>query len=213
MPSFMLWNPVIHPDGGGCSFDVRPADFIGLERGTSALMDEFLRDLGIAARAHEWTVSPFCSPYFAQPSADASWRDRYPRAWRVRVRFPAGQVLPAEPLAWGYLRNEEGIDPTWTETDEWWEWTELPGVVIADFAPGSFQGVESPGLDLAGVRSTEEARFTQGFVQVRFELETLRFPDDAERLEALLRELRGKALSVHWHQTVHHIAATGQRIP
>jgi hypothetical protein len=213
MPSFMLWNPCVHGDGGGCSFDVRPADFIGLERGTRELMDEFLRDLGIGAEAREWTVTPFCSPYFAPAPDEVDWRDRYPRAWRVRVRFPPGQARPVEPLPWGYLRNEEGIDPTWTEDDDGWEWSRLPGVVIADFAAASFAGVEALDLDLPAVERAETAEFAQGFVQVRFELGTLELPRDAERVEAFLAACRAKALSVHWQNTVHYIASTGQRIP
>jgi len=213
MPSFMLWNPSMHADGGGCSFDVRPADFVGLERGTRELVDEFLNNLGIGARADDWTVSPFRCSYFAQAPDEDDWRDRYPRAWRVRVRFPAGQVLPFTPLPWGYFRNEEGFDSTWTEDDDETEFSSVSAVVIADFPAADFHGAGELGLDLSGVATVEQSAFAQGFVQVRFDLGALELPREAGRLEMLLAACRTKAASVHWQRTVHYIASTGQGIP
>jgi hypothetical protein len=211
MPTYALWNPCIHDDGGGCSFDVAPDDWSRLELGTPELMSAFLEALRVDAGAAEWTLAPFCSYYFCQNEAERHWMDRYPMVWRASARFAEGASLSPAPLPWGYL-EAEGSDPTWARTDAW-QWDRCPGVVIADFEAGSFPGLDALGLDLAGVQRTETRRFAQGIVQARFDLGPLEFPRDTERMEAFMAACRPLARSVNWQNTVHYVASTGQGIP
>jgi hypothetical protein len=197
--TFSLWNPAV--ESAECRFDVRPHEFVQLNQGTESLIERFLRCLSIRGKPVGWAIEPFCSPYFAGAEPGSAYLDRYPLAWRVSVRLAhIGQARkPPREVFGPHMCG--GIDPTWQETPNSWSWTECRSVVIADLPEEQWsEALRKLRNDavFAYCQGLETSLLAAGFVQARFDLGLLKFPDDSVRIDAFVNLCRALPVSLNW---------------
>jgi len=197
--TFALWNPV-SPGSDELAFDVRPLEQLQLNTGSNSLIESFLDCLGIRAEPLNWEVTPFCSPYFAANDPGGSHLDRYPMAWRVKVRFP-GSVTNRSDLDFFGPHVCDGIDPTWTDSENCWIWTRRECVIIADFSQDRRTEFlprlqEDPVFQYC--RRFEIFGSTPLHTQARFELGLLEFPESAPIVDTFTQACKLQSASVNW---------------
>lgn len=196
--TFVLWQPVLDHNQKGCYFDVQSDAFVQLKEGERNLMELFLQDLGIDAVVESWQIESFCTPYYAY-SHVSHWRDQYPTAWRVYVKFVgSGQIV--EPFSFQpYLST--GLDPTWKEEEDSWQWSVRNCVVIADFYSEDevdFLRLVDQNITNRSFESISLFSLNDYFSQARFQLGAVHFPEGAARVEQFISVLKKFAPSVHW---------------
>src|SRR5262249_46955370 len=152
-------------------FDATAYESQQLAWGTRELMNTFLRDLGLSAKAERWHIEPFCSPYFAEKDLQSpEWRDRIIRAWRIEVELEAPPPFP--PLLFRpYV--PAAIDETWEYDEDGWNWSTACAVVIShlsriDTAISSDVTSDEPAL--AECRKVDDVLLAPRVCQRRFDL-------------------------------------------
>jgi hypothetical protein len=104
---FNLWNPTLTEEGG--ELDVTRANAPNFNRGTAELTRAFLDAWGIAGEVEAWSVERIRTSYFSDYLNDDDWRDRWQRAWILRVR---GRLTRPEAGPYQILQFVSAIDPT-----------------------------------------------------------------------------------------------------
>jgi hypothetical protein len=209
--TFSLWNPAIVGFECRC-FDVRPQEFVQLNRGTESLVEGFLHCLEICGKPLQWTIEPLCSPYFADVNPGNNYLDRYPAAWRARVQLADRRQSSMRPREIFGPHVCSGLDSTWEEVPESWAWTDRGSIVIADMAEQQFPETMRNFRDQAlftHCRGVETIHLAAGFVQARFDLGFLKFPDDAGRIDEFVNAGRELPVSLNWVTSLHMALKTG----
>jgi hypothetical protein len=203
--TFTLWHPIINSNQLECYFDVRPYDFEQLDKGSQTLMEQFLQCLGIDALPASWHIEPFCSPYYSGSMEASNWLDRYPLAWRVHVTFTDTSAEMTKPRFFGPY-SCDGIDPSWQEQEDSWEWSSQICVVIADFLDEqwetSLKDFEQE-LVFRHCKRIDSFQLTPRIVQGRFDMGQVSFPDNEKQVEALIEACKLRSSSVNWATSLH----------
>jgi hypothetical protein len=129
-PSFFLWHPTFIDGGSRCAFDATAHEAQQLAQGTRELMNVFLSDLGLSAKAERWHIEPFCSPYFSSDLQSPHWTDRIVRAWRIEVELEAPVQPSLLPLVFRPCATA-AKDATWEYDEDGWNWSDGNAVVIS----------------------------------------------------------------------------------
>jgi hypothetical protein len=208
-PSFFLWHPAIIDGGTRCAFDATAYEAQQLAQGTRELMNAFLRDLGLSAKAARWHIEPFCSPYFAADLRSPDWMDRIVRAWRIEVELEAALPHRFSPLLFRPYATA-ATDETWEYDEDGWNWSVGRAVVISHVPrsnttlPYDLPPCDVPGDEpaLAECRKIDDVRLTPHVCQRRFDLGTRHFPDDEPAVMQVLQAARRKCGAVDWPSSI-----------
>lgn len=209
--SFVLWQPTLDDNHKGCYFDVQPDDFVQLKDGDRELIELFLHDLGIEAIVESWRIESFCTPYYAH-NYISHWRDQYPIAWRVYVKF-LGNGLFVKPFSFQpYL--SKGVDSTWQEQEDSWTWSVGNCVVIGDFHSKDEANVlQSVSKNFASnsYKNINLFHLNDYFTQARFHLGNVHFPEESERVNDFVSKFKKIVPSAHWASTLQLWEHTGHK--
>ena len=203
-PSFFLWHPAIIDRGTKCAFDATAHETQQLAQGTRELMNTFLSDLGLSAKAERWHIEPFCSPYFASDLHSPHWMDRIVRAWRIEVELDAPLHYSFLPLVFRPSATA-AKDATWVYERDGWNWSDGRAVVISHMlrenATNSDDGADDA-TALAACRKIDDVLLTPRICQRRFDLGVLRFPNDEPVVMQVLHAARRRLGAIDWPSSI-----------
>jgi hypothetical protein len=199
-PSFFLWHPAIINRGTGCAFDATAHEAQQLAQGTRELMNVFLRDLGLSAKAERWRIESFCSPYFAADLQSPHWRDRIVRAWRIEIELEAPLHPPFPPPVFRPSATA-AKDETWEYNEDGWNWFEGRAVVISHMlrentAIPNDEADDEPAL--AECRKVDDVLLTPRVCQRRLDLGMRHFPDDEPIVMQVLQAAQRRLGAIDW---------------
>ncbi len=159
-----------------CAFDVTPYEHLVAD-GSAEFIRACLDALEIEGEATDWSVSKFCSPFFATAPLD-HFRDRFPMAWRIQVSL---SVAATSRDSMFDVRDVDLVDSTAGWAPDEWEWTTLPAVVIGNFPLGNWVNLETASAAelVSGCASVEKLAARQWITQGRFGLGVVGFQDEA----------------------------------
>lgn len=203
-PSFFLWHPAIDRDGFRCSLDVTAYEAQQLERGTFAVMSNFLDAVNIPSTPKSWRIESFCSPYFSNNLEAPDWMDRIVRAWRVEIEMET--AVPADTLPVLFRPfSATATDDTWVYDLDGWKWSTQRAIVIGHYPIGI------PGPSLAEIAADVEFASCERIVEVmlgnracqrRFDLGVRHFPEDEALVMEVLRAARLRFGAINWQTSI-----------
>jgi hypothetical protein len=201
---FNLWNPY-RADDGTLTFEISQADTFRIHRGTQAFLDAALQALGVAVDgACTWEIVPGRALYYSSYPTDDGWRDRWARAWRVRV-VPEAPLPPrANRLLTEPVELSES-DTTWDVDDDDQDRYLHTAFVIADFAKprDEVERLAAAGLAQAGPAAAllEPAIRALGkrVHQLQILVRGIDLPGDVATLDTLVAHLRAAGGVVNWN--------------
>lgn len=111
MENFYLWDAGYAAHPGELTFFATRVQVQRIHRGTRAMVDRMLADLGVARPdVEDWSLDHVASSYLSDNLDSADWREVWLDTWRVRVRTPK----PAEHGGRGTdLVSTYAFDETW----------------------------------------------------------------------------------------------------
>ncbi len=132
MNSYLIWHPFVAgaaPPAVELFVTYRDLDDIG--QGTTELMAELLRDVGVNLPPVEWTFTHYRASYFATYLDSPNWRDRWQNVWKARIVLasppPRIAVPPGRPIPTG------AHDASWTRATSPAHRPSARCLIIADF--------------------------------------------------------------------------------
>src|SRR5215467_11881837 len=86
METYLLWSPAYLEAERTLSFFATEVNIQRIARGTREMIEQMLKDLGIADAAFEsWTVRRFLTNYLTNDPDSEDWRDSWAETWELRL--------------------------------------------------------------------------------------------------------------------------------
>jgi hypothetical protein len=204
MHGFDLWSPCLETPRT-LVFDVTPSEpNPPLKEISRGWLLQALRDLQIEGDLSRWTMRPVRTNFYSDYPEEPDWKDRWRKAWVVRVEFstdvgfaPSGDWMPRGTNAADSSAEFGYSDPA----------HETNALAAAAFAGDTREpdSIQSTLLDLlkqdpAGKNAS--ALFTvhsfPGAWQVRLLLSKVEFPQCVSMLDAIRSQLKERGAAITW---------------
>jgi hypothetical protein len=204
MTTFKLRSVAFDDDDQGCRFDATPAQFELLGRGTPELIADFLLSMHVEAEPSTWSVTPFRTYYYSQFPDSTDWREVFPRAFEVRVRFATPFVGPRPETfrQWGASAS----DLTWDANELPLQWSKGKVIIVTDCFRRTREELLAsldgkPELKQACDR-VELVPLRADVLQMRMDVGERTFPDDQQRVYSWMEEASYFCRSFTWEESV-----------
>lgn len=205
---FNLWNP--YRDGRTLTFEITPAEFFGIDRGSHEFVAAALAALGFTIDDYQWQITGARSFYYSDETFDwPDWRDRWVPTWLLKITSVTPLRTGEPNRLFQVPRSLSASDPTWSDDGrEAGERYRDTALIIVDFPfDRSPEEVHKTVREvLEGSELTERLRLepairrlAHGYHQLHLLARGVDLPADIPRLETLLRRFRATGAAPDWH--------------
>lgn len=95
MENFSLWNLSEDPRARRVTFYATSLGLQQINRGTRAMLDEMLRDLGFTSiDIDDWALTHMATDYLSDYRESDDWRDRWMDTWAIEIHLANAVELP-----------------------------------------------------------------------------------------------------------------------